>query len=149
MIGPVQVLVVGFDQPSFSGEVLAELGRLEDAGVVRLVDLLVVARADDGTLETVTAPEGPTAGLGLVTAALFNGTEGAASVPEPESGWSLADTVPPGSAAAVALVEHLWAEPLVAAIQRAGGRPLEETWLGPEERVALDGLLAGAKPASD
>jgi uncharacterized membrane protein len=52
VIGPVQALVVGFDQPSFSGEVLAELGRLEDAGVVRLVDLLVVVRADDGTLET-------------------------------------------------------------------------------------------------
>jgi hypothetical protein len=56
--------------------------------------------------------------------------------------------VPPGSAAAVALVEHLWAEPLVAAIQRAGGRPLKETWLGPDERAALEGLLAEPKPAS-
>ena len=44
MIGPVQVLVVGFDRPTFSGEALAELTRLEDAGIVRLVDLLLVSR---------------------------------------------------------------------------------------------------------
>ena len=43
--------------------------------------------------------------------------------------WSLADAVPPGGVAAVALIEHLWAEPLVAAIGRAGGRPLGEAWL--------------------
>jgi uncharacterized membrane protein len=54
MIGPVQVVVVGFDQPSFSGEVVAEFTRLEEAGIVRLVDLLLVSRAEDGTFETMT-----------------------------------------------------------------------------------------------
>ena len=49
-MGPVQVLVVGFDRPSFSGEVLAELTRLREAGIVRLVDILLVARAEDGTM---------------------------------------------------------------------------------------------------
>ena len=53
MTGPVQVLVVGFDQPTFSGEVLAEFARLRDAGIVRLVDVLVVSRNEDGALETV------------------------------------------------------------------------------------------------
>src|SRR3954468_9991482 len=43
VMGPVQVLVVGFDHPTFSGEVLAEFERLRGAGVVRLVDLLLVA----------------------------------------------------------------------------------------------------------
>ena len=47
----------------------------------------------------------------------------------PSETWSLADAVPPGGVAAIALVEHLWAEPLVAAIGRAGGRPLGELWL--------------------
>ena len=47
MIGPVQVLVVGFDRPTFSGEVLAELTRLREAGIVRLVDLLLVAREEE------------------------------------------------------------------------------------------------------
>ena len=36
MIGQAQVLVVGFDQPTFSGEVLAEFTRLREAGIVRL-----------------------------------------------------------------------------------------------------------------
>lgn len=51
MIGPVQVLVVGFDQPTFSGEVLAEFTRLREAGIVRLIDLLLVSRTEDGALE--------------------------------------------------------------------------------------------------
>ena len=43
--------------------------------------------------------------------------------------WSLADSVPAGTTAAVALIEHLWAAPLRAAIQRTGGVPLDEIWL--------------------
>ena len=53
MIGPVQVVVVGFDHPSFSGEIIAEFTRLEEAGIVRLVDLLLVSRAVDGSFETL------------------------------------------------------------------------------------------------
>jgi Family of unknown function (DUF6325) len=149
-MGPVQVLVVGFENPAFSGEVLAEFDRLRDAGVVRLVDLLVVHRSDDGLLETVDLPEGSPAGLGLVAAALLGegGGEGSdADQPAAagdEGGWSL-DAVPPGSTAAVALVEHVWAEPLTAALGRAGGLPLEETWLGPDDRAALESLLASAR----
>jgi len=56
--------------------------------------------------------------------------------------WSLADVVPPGSVAAVALIEHLWAGPLTAAIARVGGTPLEEAWLAGPERDALDALMA-------
>ena len=43
-LGPVQVLVVGFAELRFSGEVLAELSRLEESGVVRLIDMVLVAR---------------------------------------------------------------------------------------------------------
>jgi hypothetical protein len=147
-MGPVQVLVVGFDQPTFSGEVLAELTRLGEAGIVRLVDLLLVARADDGTLETLAPPGGAEADLGGLAAAVLGWPEGEA---EPESvtaadpddveAWSLADAVPAGSVAAVALIEHIWAEPLSAAIRRAGGNPLEETWLGPDDLELLETLI--------
>jgi hypothetical protein len=53
--------------------------------------------------------------------------------------WSLADVVRPGSVAAVALIEHLWAGPLVDAIASAGGRPLGDLWLSPEDRARLPG----------
>ena len=46
--GPMQLLVVGFDGGEFKGEIMAELRRLREHDVVRLVDLLVVNKADDG-----------------------------------------------------------------------------------------------------
>jgi hypothetical protein len=148
-MGPVQVLVVGFDSPDFSGEVMAEFARLREAGIVRLVDLLLVQRAADGTLETLAAPAGAAEDLGRLAATLLGrpdgdddteaaGDEDPADVPV----WSLADAVPPGSAAAVALIEHVWAGPLTAAIRRAGGRPLEEAWLAAEDRTTLETLSA-------
>jgi hypothetical protein len=153
MMGPVQVLVVGFERPAFSGEVVAELTRLEEAGIVRLVDLLVVSRAEDGGLEVLDAPVGEDAGrrhLGRLAAALLFQPDGAAVAEPPAasadapdaSTWSLAHAVPAGSAAAVALIEHVWASPLRAAIHRAGGTPLEETWLAPGDVETLEGLIA-------
>ena len=130
MTGPVQVLVLGFEAPSFSGEVLAQLTRLRERGVVRLVDVLLVKRGEDGTFETLEPPPGNDPDLGQIAAEVL----GRAMEPLGDEAllgetWSLADVVPPGEVAAVALIEHLWAEPLVAAIGRAGGRPLGELWL--------------------
>jgi uncharacterized membrane protein len=147
---PVQVLVIGFDPHAFSGEVLAELARLREAGIVRLLDLLLVQRGEDGALETFDAPGGLGAGTGALAAAILcpgDGDEnGQASddVDDP-SAWSLANAVPPGSVAAVALIEHLWAGPLRAAIASAGGTPLEEAWLAPPELATLDALMANSE----
>jgi hypothetical protein len=132
--GPVQVLVVGFDEPSFSGQVMAELERLREAGVVRLVDVLLVRRDEDGTFETLPAPPGSAPGSGTLATDIL-GT-GAAADPD-EAGWSLADAVAPGSVAAVALLEHTWATHLVDAIGAAGGRSLGEGWLAPEDRARI------------
>ena len=147
-MGPVQVLVVGFDQPRFSGEVLAELTRLWEAGIVRLVDLLLVSRAEDGSIETLAPPGETIAALGGLAAAVLGSPEGesntdsgADSVSNDVSTWSLADAVPPGSIAAVALIEHIWAGPLTTAIQRAGGTLLEETWLASGDREILEELI--------
>jgi Family of unknown function (DUF6325) len=152
MMGPVQVLVVGFDQPTFSGEVLAEFTRLREAGIVRLVDLLLVSRAEDGAFETLAAPSGADPEFGGLAAALLGKPEGEDSieaVPDADDvdvmAWSLADAVPAGSMAAVALIEHTWAGPLKAAIQRAGGSPLEETWLSPGDLDVLESLIARQK----
>jgi hypothetical protein len=155
MMGPVQVLVVGFEHPTFSGEVLAELTRLGDAGIIRLIDLLVVQRGDDGTIETVDPPPELDARLGHVAATLLGQREDDGDRDTPAAGdastwspagdgttWSLADAVPVGAAAAVALIEHVWAAPLRAAILRAGGTGLEETWLAPDDVATVEALLA-------
>ena len=49
-IGPVQLLVVSFDKPNFSGEILQELTRLRENEVIRLIDALAVQKNLDGTL---------------------------------------------------------------------------------------------------
>ena len=51
-MGPVQMLVIGFDDPQFRGEVLAEIERLRQDDVVRLIDMIVVKKSEDGELET-------------------------------------------------------------------------------------------------
>jgi hypothetical protein len=136
MTGPVQVLVVGFAEPSFSGEVIAELTRLREAGVVRLVDVLLVQRDEEGTFNTLAPPPGVDPGWGEVAIDILGGGDEHGS----DTGtWSLADMVEPGSVAAVALIEHLWAGPLVDTIIAAGGRPLGELWLSPEDRARLPG----------
>ena len=139
MTAPVQVLVVGFDAPTFSGEVLAELTRLREAGVVRLVDLLLVSRAEDGSFHTLPPPAGADTDLGRVAAELLGVSEDGDATPENAEGdtWSLADVVPPGSTGAVALIEHTWAAPLVASIRGAGGRLLDEAWLAPADLERL------------
>jgi uncharacterized membrane protein len=146
VIGPVQVLVVGFDQPTFSGEVLAEFTRLREAGLVRLIDVLLVSRSEDGTLETLEAPEAAAADLGGLAVEVLGQPEDAAQAETSEidtaAMWSLADAIPVGGTAAVALIEHVWAAPLSAAIQRAGGSLLEETWLAREDRELLETLTA-------
>jgi hypothetical protein len=146
--GPVQVLVVGFEYPTFSGEVLAEFTRLRDAGIVRLVGLLVVSRTGGDAFETLDLPEGIEADLGDLAAGVLgfpaDSAEAEADVADgnAESTWSLADAIPIGGTAAVALIEHTWADPLSAAIQRAGGALLDETWLAREDRELLEALIA-------
>jgi hypothetical protein len=151
MTGPVQVLVVGFDQPSFSGELMAELDRLGQAGTIRLLDVLLVARWDDGSFDSLPFPEGAAPGLGRLAAEILGGADadgvGPTAAEDADAdavgaAWSLADAVPIGSSAAVALIEHLWAIPLRAAVHRSGGRALDETWLAPADVERLERLRA-------
>ncbi|MDH2415235.1 DUF6325 family protein [Nocardioides sp. CER19] len=141
--GPVQVLVLGFEEPHFDGSVLAELARLGEAGVVRLVDLLVVGRSDDGSLQTL---DGYLDGRGDVAAALLGG-EGPGGVSEADT-WSLAEVVPERGVAVVALIEHLWAGPLSAALRSAGATMPVETWLSDQDRGLLASLEA-RRPVDD
>ena len=148
-MGPVQVLVMGFDHPAFTGEVLAELNRLRAIGIVRLVDALVVTRQDDGTFETLDAPTAMAPGGGELAAALLGSPNSGESRVVPEgadqfrrSSWSLADSVPVGTTAAVALIEHIWAGPLRAAVHRVGGVALEESWLATDDLLFLERLMS-------
>ena len=160
-LGPVQIMVVGFEDPNFTGEVLSELRRLKDADLLRVVDLVVVAKDADGEVAAVEmsnlsdeeraqfgAVAGALIGLGMegdeegLEAGALAGAEAAEDgILGDEAVWSIADVIPMGTTAAVALLEHRWAIPLRDAIRRAGGVPLADTWLHPEDLIAMGSAL--------
>ena len=145
MTAPVQILVLGLDEPTLSVDVLAELERLRRAPSVRLLDVLLVTRAGDGTLETLPIPDTAPPGMGELAVRLLGSPDiDVMGAEEGRNGatWSLADAIPVGAAAAVAVIEHRWASPLREALHRAGGTALEEAWLAPEDVQRLESLMA-------
>ena len=159
--GPVQVLVVGFEGNSFNGEIMAELQRLKEADIIRLVDMAVVSKDTEGDIVGVEVSDlsaeqraefgaiaGALIGLGMepdeegVEAGALAGAEAAEDGLLDDTMWSIADTIPMGTTAAVALIEHRWAIPLRDAIRRNGGVPLADSWIHPEDLVAIGAAAA-------
>jgi uncharacterized membrane protein len=160
--GPVQILVVGFEHGKFEGKALEELRRLREHDIVRLLDLLFVQKDEAGAvaeIEITDLAREEMAELGAIAGALLGfgaageegaeagalagagrGTEG--SLVDEDEVWYLADAIPPGTAAAVALLEHRWAIPLRDAILEAGGETLADSWIHPEDLIAV-GAAAG------
>jgi uncharacterized membrane protein len=166
--GPMQVLVVGFEGTEFTGTIAAELKRLREQDIVRLVDLIAVRKDENGdvtTLETSDLSDAESAQLGAFAGALIGfgaaGEEGAevgavAGAAAAESGdtplddevWFVADAIPPGTSAAVAILEHRWAIPLRDTIEQAGGFHLADAWLHPADLVELGAHLGDDQPAA-
>jgi hypothetical protein len=153
-LGPVQLLVVGFDRPDFSGAVLAELERLRATDAVRVIDLLVVHKGADGVVRRLHRPDltaGEPEGAGAVVGALIG--LGAERV-ETEDGnlaadeelWSLDEAIPNDTAAALALVEHRWAIGTRDAIRAANGVAVADAWIHPADLVNA-GLIAAEDAA--
>jgi uncharacterized membrane protein len=152
-MGPVQLLVVGFEDGNFEGKILAELRRLREQDIIRIVDLLVVAKDEQGDVARIEhsdlTPEeamefGTLAGalLGLGADGEASAIAGAAAAEDAsilgdEDVWYLADAIPPGATAAIALIEHRWAVPLRDAIGEAGGQAFADTWVHPRDLAAI------------
>ena len=139
--GPVQLLVVGFDRPDFSGEVLAELKRLRDNEVVRVIDLLVVHKGADGAVRRQHHSDLTDADGAVVEALIGLGaTRTEADLEAEEEFWSLEEAIPNDSAAAIALIEHRWAIGTRDAIRAAGGVAVADAWIHPAD-LAVAGLV--------
>jgi hypothetical protein len=136
-LGPVQLLVLSFDRPDFSGNVLAELERLRANDLVRMIDLLVVHKDADGAVERLQHPD--LSADGALVEALIAGETGGAD----DELWSLDDAIPNDSAAAIALIEHRWAIELRDAVSAAGGTPVADAWIHPAD-LAAAGLVDSA-----
>jgi hypothetical protein len=140
-MGPVQMLVIGFEGGEFRGAIAAELERLREDDTIRVLDLVVVAKDADGNVSVAEGEDGLALRLLDVTDADLSHLEAA----DTADLWEATEAVPPGGTAAVVLIEHRWAIPLRDAIVNAGGVPLADAWLAPQDLAGLAGT-AGACP---
>ncbi|MFY9929717.1 MAG: LuxR C-terminal-related transcriptional regulator [Streptosporangiaceae bacterium] len=151
MTAPLQVIALSFSRDAGSEDrILAEVDRLRGRGVLRLLDMLFVAKSQDGTIERLTI--GDDEDFGSLLAAVIPVADGGPAVAAPADGLAafdpagalaLADSLEPGTALAFLLVEHDWAAPLFDAIAETGGTLIGEGFLTPEA-----GLVVGAEVAA-
>jgi len=168
-IGPVQLIVLGFNHPNFHGEVIAELERLRASDTVRVIDSLAVYKDADGELEVehlsnLTQEEaielgtkiGALIGLGIAGEEGMDAGAEAGAEEAAEEGinvfgdvdeWDVLEDIPNDSAAALILLEHHWAVPLRDAIARAGGFRISDGFISPLDLVGI-GLMT-AEEASE
>ena len=117
-LGPVDYLVVEFPPgaQNFNGEMAAELVRLSDAGTIRVLDLLIVQKAADGSVDAYEIDE--TDAVNEIRALETHVSEILAA----DDVLNLAAAMEPGSVAGVLVWENTWAAPFASAARRAGGQ---------------------------
>jgi uncharacterized protein DUF6325 len=117
-LGPVDYIIVEFPAgaSNFTGEMAEELLALVDSGTIRVIDVLILTKNEDGTVDAMELSDieqlGP---LQRVEAQL-------AELLAEEDVEHLAAALDPGSTAGVLIWENLWAAPFAAAARRSGGQ---------------------------
>jgi hypothetical protein len=117
-LGPVDYVVVEFPAgaSNFTGEMAAELVALVDSGTIRLIDVLIVTKNEDGTTDAMELSDVAELGeLQRLEAQL-------ADLLAADDVEHLAAAIDPGSTAGVLIWENLWAAPFAAAARRSGGQ---------------------------
>jgi hypothetical protein len=117
-LGPIDYVIVEFPAGAqhFTGEVVDEIVALVEAGTIRVVDMLILAKDADGTVEAMELSDidelGPLVAIEAELAELL----------AEEDVEHLAAAMEPGSVAGVLIWENLWAAPFGAAARRSGGQ---------------------------
>lgn len=117
-LGPIDYLVVEFPAgaSNFTGEMVEELIALVEGGLIRLVDILILVKAENGDIDAMELSDledlGPLQVLEAELAELLAEDDVA----------NLAAAMEPGSTAGVLIWENLWAAPFASATRRAGGQ---------------------------
>jgi len=115
-LGPLEYLVVGFEGNHFTGHILTELRAAQEKGLIRVIDLLVMKKNEQGNvsaLELSELSEEEARPFGFLAGNLLN-------IFEPDDVEVTASQMPNNSAAGLLLFEHTWAIPLKQAILNAG-----------------------------
>ena len=131
-LGPVDWIVVEFPGSRFNGEVTPTLTDLVDRGIIRILDLLMIRKAEDGSIEAFELGDLDESEIGSIRS--FE--TAMANVLSAEDVESAAAAVEPGSSAALLVWENRWAAPFGSAVRHAGGQ------LVASGRIPVQALLA-------
>src|SRR6516164_7304997 len=160
MTAPLQLIGLTFRlDADAESRLLAEVDRIEGRGVLRVLDIVFVAKGHDGTVEELEVGDDEDFGSLLASISPFgvqNGGRPAAgngAAREPASSGvsaiqDLANSLEPGSAVAFLLVEHLWAGPLVDAVSAVGGALISDDFLTGDSSLAVGAEVAAVEEAS-
>src|SRR6478609_5633832 len=131
-LGPVDYLVVEFPAgaKNFTGEMAAELLKLVEAGTIRVIDVLILDKNEDGTVDATELADIKELGeMEVIEAQL-------AELLAADDVVHLAAAMDPGSTAGVLIYENLWAAPFASAARRAGGQLIANG------RIPLQAIIA-------
>jgi len=141
VLGPLEYLVVGFEDYRFTGQILAELRAAQEKGIIRVVDLCVIQKDEQGN---VTARE--LSELGGEEATELSPLAGnVIGLLADEDIQQLAADIPNESAAGLLLFEHTWAIGLKEAIKNAGAVAVTGGFVSPEALEELEKDLEAEK----
>ena len=118
VLGTVDWIVVEFPGSKFNGEVAPAIMDLVDQGLIRVLDLLIIKKNDEGEFEVFEAGDLDDSELGE----LRHDEAELAMVLSEQDVIDLAEAIQPGSSAAVLVWENLWSAPVGTAIRQAGGQ---------------------------
>ena len=131
-LGPVDYLVVEFPGSNFTGEIMPELVDLVQRGIVRVLDLVLIKKHDDGSYEAFEFADIQDGALGE----LRELERELADLLSEDDVAAVAETLEPGSTAGLLVYENLWAAPFASAVRRSGGQLISNG------RIPVQSLLA-------
>ena len=133
-LGPIDYLLIEFPGSRFNGAVLPALADLVDRGTIRVLDLLFVVKADDGSFEGFNIDE---MSGDIPELAVFDGA--GSGLLAHEDAERAAEAMAPGSSAALLVYENRWAAPFAAAVRGSGGEVVAHGRIPLEDLIdALD-----------
>src|SRR6185437_5184006 len=160
MPGPLQMIALTFRlDADAESRLLAEVDRIEGRGVLRVLDMVFLAKGQEGTVEGLEVGDGEDFGSLLAGISPFgaevggrptagNGAAGGPAGYGVATVRALADSLEPGSAVALLLVEHVWAGPLVDAVSAAGGALVSDDFLAGDVSRAIGAEIAAVEEAA-
>lgn len=142
-LGPVDYLVIEFPagEQNFTGEAAEELAKLAESGIIRILDVLILVKNEDGSVDAMELDETPSADAIRALEADI------AEILAAEDVEMLAEAMEPGSVAGVVVWENVWAAPFASAARRAGGQliasgriPIQAIVASIEAELASEGV---------